>query len=148
MTRAIYLKLWKKCNSWCASKGFQVKNIISVLEFLHDGMEKELTAGTLKTQVTALSSFFEKTLSKEPLISRFFRAFSALKFFPVGIYLFFLQGFMEVPFEPLQEAFLKNLVLKTIFLVAITSSQSFLPFTRDSTTHLLFGSSQSMRGSL
>ncbi|XP_077312974.1 uncharacterized protein LOC143933797 [Lithobates pipiens] len=74
VTQAIYMKVWKKFNSWCSSRELKVKSTVSVLEFLHEGMEKGLAASTLKTQVAALSVFFEKTLSKETLISRFFRA--------------------------------------------------------------------------
>lgn len=46
--------------------------MISVLEFLHDGMEKGLAARILKTQVFAPPFFFFlKTLSNEVLISRY-----------------------------------------------------------------------------
>lgn len=62
VTRAIYMKLWKKYNSWCSSKGLQVKNTISVLAFLHEGREKGLAASILKTQAAALSVFFGKDI--------------------------------------------------------------------------------------
>ena len=128
VTRSIYLKVWKKFNSWCSSKSFEIKSTISVLEFLHEGMEKGLAASTLKTQVAALSVYLERSLSKETLISRFFRALArnrpiALKVFPCWDLSIVLQGLTGAPFEPLQSASLKNLVLKTIFLVAITSAR-------------------------
>lgn len=45
-----------------------------------------------------------------------------LKIFPKWDLSLVLQGFMKAQFEPLDEASLKNLFLKTFFWVAITSA--------------------------
>lgn len=92
-------------------------------------MEKGLAASTLKVQVAALSFFLEKTLSREPLIiCYFFKAMPRnrpipLKFFPSWDLSLVLQGLMKVPFEPLEDASLKVLTLKTILLLAVTSAR-------------------------
>lgn len=54
VTRALYFKGWK-CYNWCSGKNFDSRSTISVLEFLHDGMEKGLAVSTFKAQVAALS---------------------------------------------------------------------------------------------
>lgn len=120
MTRAIYPKVWKCYNSWCSPKGHQMKKIVLVLEFLHQGMEKGLAISNIKTQVAALSVFLEKILSREPLIFRFFRALArnrpaSLKVFPKLDLSFLLQGLTKGQFEPLEEASFKFLLLKQFF---------------------------------
>lgn len=82
-------------------------------------MEKGLAAITLNSAGGSFSFFFLKTVSKEVLISRFFRALArnrplALKLFPNWDFSVVLQALVEDPFEPLQEASLKDLVLKTL----------------------------------
>lgn len=128
VTRDIYFKVWKIYNSWCSSKNFDFRTTFSVLEFLQEGLEKGLAASTLKTQVAALSVFLERTLSGEPLIIRFFRAMAKVKprpvvSFPKWDLSLVLQGLTMAPFEPIEEASLRFLTLKTILLVAVTSAR-------------------------
>lgn len=52
-TRNIYLKVWKKLNSWCSESSFSVRSPVAVLEFLQSGADKGLALSTLKGQVSA-----------------------------------------------------------------------------------------------
>ncbi|XP_073467253.1 uncharacterized protein [Aquarana catesbeiana] len=128
VTRDIYAKVWKVYVSFCQSEHREVKDLVSVLEFWQNGADKNLAVSTLKVQVAALGVYLERSLSSETLIMRFFKALSRsrpvpVKHFPNWDLSVVLQALAKEPFEPLQAISLKNLTLKTIFLVAITSAR-------------------------
>ena len=128
VTRNIYAKVWKTYNTWCESKDQKLDSIVSILEFLQEGAGKGLAVSTLKVQVTALGVFLERPISSESLIIRFFRALTRsrpvpIRSFPKWDLSVVLQAFTKEPFEPLETVTLKNLTLKTVFLVAITSAR-------------------------
>lgn len=128
VTRKIYAKYWKVFNSFCHLTKRKVKNLVSILEFLQEGADKGLSVSTLKVQVAALGVFLERPISSEPLVIRFFKALTRsrpapAKHFPNWDLSVVLQALTKEPFEPLQRISLRNLTLKTLFLVAITSAR-------------------------
>ena len=127
-TQAIYLKVWKRFNTWCLESSFNVQSSVAVLEFLQVGADKGLAISTLKGQVSALSVFLERQLAFDPWVSRFFKALGRrrpvrIPNFPVWDLSLVLQALTEVPFEPLESGTLEVITLKTVFLVAITTAR-------------------------
>ncbi|XP_053563223.1 uncharacterized protein LOC128653766 [Bombina bombina] len=64
VTRKIYYKIWRKYLYWCESKGyswsrFRIPRILSFLQ----GLEKGLSASSLKGQISALSILLHKRLA-------------------------------------------------------------------------------------
>ncbi|XP_018425159.1 PREDICTED: nucleolar protein 6 [Nanorana parkeri] len=87
-----------------------------------------LAVSTLRVQISALSVFFQVSLARDQLVARFFKALERLR--PVVVRSVpqwnlstVLQVLTAAPFEPLDEVSLRNLTLKTVFLVAITSAR-------------------------
>ncbi|XP_077349244.1 uncharacterized protein LOC143997483 [Lithobates pipiens] len=128
VTRAIYSKVWKRYKTWCLSAAQVPGSLVSILEFLQDGADKGLAVSTLKVQVAALTVFLEKSVASDPLVIRFFRALkrsrpAPVKVFPRWDLSVVLQSLTKGPFEPLVEASLRFLTLKTVFLIAIVSAR-------------------------
>lgn len=94
--------------------------------FLQDGIDGGLSLSTIKVQIVALSVYLDP-YRKDLLLSRFCKAIT--KFRPVQGHktpswdLSVVLGvFLGIPFEPISEASLSLLTLKTVLLVAITSA--------------------------
>ncbi|XP_071991361.1 uncharacterized protein [Engystomops pustulosus] len=130
VTFAIYHKIWKRFCSFCKdSPPSQANlNILQVLEFLQKGLELGLSTSTLKVQVSALSVFFDQPLIEHRWVKRFIKAASRLK--PQTVkkssawdLTLVLNALMKEPFEPIDSSSVKNLTLKTVFLIAITSAR-------------------------
>ncbi|XP_071997264.1 uncharacterized protein [Engystomops pustulosus] len=130
VTFAIYHKIWKKFCSFCADNPpcQSNPNILQVLNFLQKGLELGLSTSTLKVQVSALSAFFDQPLIEHRWVKRFILAASRLK--PQVLkrtsswdLSLVLNALIKEPFEPISSASVKNLTLKTGFLVAITSAR-------------------------
>ncbi|XP_071975450.1 uncharacterized protein [Engystomops pustulosus] len=130
VTFAIYHKIWKRFCSFCKdSPPSQANlNILQVLEFLQRGLELGLSTSTLKVQVSALSAFFDQPLIEHRWVKRFIKATSRLK--PQTVkkssawdLTLVLNALMKEPFEPIDSSSIKNLTLKTVFLIAITSAR-------------------------
>ncbi|XP_072009229.1 uncharacterized protein [Engystomops pustulosus] len=130
VTFAIYHKIWKRFCSFCKdSPPSQANlNILQVLEFLQKGLELGLSTSTLKVQVSALSAFFDQPLIEHRWVKRFIKAASRLK--PQTVkkssawdLTLVLNALMKEPFEPIDSSSVKNLTLKTVFLIAITSAR-------------------------
>ncbi|XP_072006316.1 uncharacterized protein [Engystomops pustulosus] len=130
VTFAIYHKIWKKFSSFCADKPpcQSNPNVLQVLDFLQKGLELGLSTSTLKVQVSALSDFFDQPLIEHRWVKRFILAASRLK--PQVLkrtsswdLSLVLNALIKEPFEPISSASVKNLTLKTVFLVAITSAR-------------------------
>ncbi|XP_077343459.1 uncharacterized protein LOC143988068 [Lithobates pipiens] len=127
-TRQIYERVWLRFNKWCAESSFSVRSSSAVLEFLQRGADKGLSISTLRGQVSALSVFLEDHLATNPWVVRFFRALSRQRpvqglSFPRWDLSLVLQSLTGPPFEPLKECFLRELTLKTVFLVAVTTAR-------------------------
>ncbi|XP_053553735.1 uncharacterized protein LOC128645029 [Bombina bombina] len=130
VTRRIYHKIWRKYLYWCESKGYSWSKvrIARILSFLQEGLEKGLSASSLKGQISALSILLHRRLSENPDVQSFCQALARIK--PVfkavappwslNLVLNVLQG---VPFEPLHSIDIKMLSWKVLFLMAISSAR-------------------------
>lgn len=130
VTHKIYFKVWKTFLRFCGDSPVDPShcNISMVLNFLQAGLEKGLRPATLKVQVSALSSFFCKSLALDPWISRFMRGAERIRptrrvSTPPWDLSLVLSALTSPPFEPIDEVPLKLLTLKAAFLVAITTAR-------------------------
>ncbi|KAL0198547.1 hypothetical protein M9458_007087, partial [Cirrhinus mrigala] len=131
-TRRLYDLKWRIFVNWCSSHGKDPRNcgIKSVLSFLQEGLDRHLSASTLKVHVAAISANHDlvggRSVGKHHLIIRFLRGARRLN--PPRSYLIpswdlavVLQGLQQDPFEPLQSVELDALSFKTALLTALTS---------------------------
>ncbi|XP_072010847.1 uncharacterized protein [Engystomops pustulosus] len=130
VTFAIYHKIWKKFVTFCgANPPSQTNpNILQVLDFLQKGLEIGLSTSTLKVQISALSAFFDHPLADHRWVKRFIAAANRirpqiLKRVPSWDLSLVLDALSRPPFEPLKDASIKNLTLKTSLLIAVTSAR-------------------------
>ncbi|XP_071974716.1 uncharacterized protein [Engystomops pustulosus] len=130
VTFAIYHKIWKKFVSFCGDKppSQDNPNIFQVLEFLQAGLERGLSTSTLKVQVSALGAFHDCCLMDNRWVKRFITASSrihpqVLTKIPTWDLTLVLNTLSKGPFEPVENIDIRNLTLKTVFLVAITSAR-------------------------
>ncbi|XP_069839364.1 uncharacterized protein [Dendropsophus ebraccatus] len=130
VTSMIYLRTWK---TFCrfVNKPINVlaaPDIPLILQFLQEGLNKNLRPSTLKVQISALSALYDYKLADHPWIKRFVKAASRLcptvksKIPPWDLNLV-LNGLTTKPFEPLVESHIKFLSYKLAFLLAITSAR-------------------------
>ncbi|KAI2653489.1 ORF V: Enzymatic polyprotein [Labeo rohita] len=96
-TRRLYDLKWRIFVNWCSSHGKDPRScgINSVLSFLQEGLDRHLSASTLKVHVAAISANHDL----------------------VGGQI----GLQQDPFEPLQSVELDALSFKTALLTALTS---------------------------
>ncbi|KAL0148870.1 hypothetical protein M9458_055879 [Cirrhinus mrigala] len=131
-TRRLYDLKWRIFVNWCSSRGKDPWRcgIKSVLSFLQEGLDRHLSASTLKVHVAAISANHDmvggRSVGKHVLIIRFLRRARRLN--PPRPHLILswdlavvLQGLQQDPFEPLQSVKLDALSLKTALLTALTS---------------------------
>ncbi|XP_072008159.1 uncharacterized protein [Engystomops pustulosus] len=130
VTFAIYHKIWKKFVTFCGANppSQSNPNILQVLDFLQKGLEIGLSTSTLKVQISALSAFFDQPLADHRWVKRFIAAANrirpqVLKRVPSWDLSLVLDALSRPPFEPLKDASIKNLTLKTSLLVAVTSAR-------------------------
>ncbi|KAL0152056.1 hypothetical protein M9458_052640, partial [Cirrhinus mrigala] len=96
--------------------------IKSVLSFLQEGLDRHLSASTLKVHVAAISANYDlvgRSVGKHDLIIRLNPPRPHL--IPSWDLAVVLQGLQQDPFEPLQSVELDALSFKTAFLTALTS---------------------------
>lgn len=130
VTHKIYYKVWKTFQAFCGPSQVDIDscNVSKVLDFLQAGLDKGLRPATLKVHISALSSFFSRPLASDPWIVRFMRGAerilptAKIRTPPWDLSLV-LAELTKPPFEPLKDAPIKFLTLKTAFLVAITSAR-------------------------
>lgn len=138
-TIRIYNSTWKVFHCWCSRhhKDPLSASVETILDFLQDGLKKNLRPVTLRCQVAALDSVISvhgvTTFAKHPLIQRFLKGSERIS--PPRIHRFptwklnvVLHALTKSPFEPLHEVGLKWVRLKTIFLVAIASARHISEF--------------------
>ncbi|XP_071969993.1 uncharacterized protein [Engystomops pustulosus] len=110
--------------SFLRAKGLSDK----ILEFLQAGFDMGLKTSTLKVQIAALSVFFDSSLADHRWIKRFVKATVRIRPsvkpsvapWDLSLVLNFLTG---PQFEPIESVSLRNLTLKTAFLIAITTAR-------------------------
>ncbi|XP_053554990.1 uncharacterized protein LOC128645780 [Bombina bombina] len=73
VTRKIYHKIWRKYLYWCESKGYSWSRvrIPRILSFLQEGLEKGLSASSLKGHISALSILLHRRLADVPDVQSF-----------------------------------------------------------------------------
>lgn len=110
MTRAIYEKVRKKFISRNKNKPIPNRGIIpTILDFLQDGADKNISLSTLKVQVAALSSIMDTRLAEDPLIKRFLMSLKKARLakmnrtLPTLDMYTVLRGFLSPPFEPMED---------------------------------------------
>lgn len=130
VTRAIYEKVRKKFISRNKNKPIPNRGIIpTILDFLQDGADKNISLSTLKVQVAALSSIMDTRLAEDPLIKRFLMSLKKARLakmnrtLPTLDMYTVLRGFLSPPFEPMEDGIDKKLTLKTALLVALVSAR-------------------------
>lgn len=120
-TIRIYGYPLKIFSRWCATQFLEplLTTAEMVLEFLQDGLRKELSPAILRRQVAALDSIYSlridtgASLSRHPLVQKFLRGVTALR--PTSHHQFPSWQLHEVllalmgppPFEPMGEVDLK-----------------------------------------
>ncbi|XP_069614641.1 protein DGCR6 isoform X1 [Ranitomeya imitator] len=127
VTTKIYAKTWKKFLAFYQNPFSGKVPIPAILEFLQKGRELGLAVNTLRVQVSALGALYNSDVAGNRWVSRFIRATERSK--PVYIprlppcdLNLVLDALTEAPFEPMIVS-IKNLTLKTAFLVALTSAR-------------------------
>ncbi|CAJ0963066.1 unnamed protein product [Ranitomeya imitator] len=123
VTNSIYQKIWKTFITWCAPEqpNPDRPNLVRILDFLQDGLEKGLRPSALKVQVAALSSYFDQSLADHRWVRRFMTAASRISPRPISIVPSWdlnivLKGLTLPPFEPLSSISMDKLAWKTTFL--------------------------------
>ncbi|KAI2655705.1 ORF V: Enzymatic polyprotein [Labeo rohita] len=123
-TRRLYDLKWRIFVNWCSSHGKDPRScgINSVLSFLQEGLDRHLSASTLKVHVAAISANHDLVGA-----DRFLRGARRLNpprshLIPSWDLAVVLLGLQQDPFEPLQSVELDALSFKTALLTALTSS--------------------------
>ncbi|XP_073434691.1 leucine-rich repeat-containing protein 4C isoform X1 [Dendrobates tinctorius] len=128
ITTNIYGRTWKKFLQFLGKPLGQEPPIESILEFLQAGLQLGLAVNTLKVQVSALGALYNCNIAANRWVARFIkschrsRPVSLPKIAPWDLNLV-LEALTKEPFEPIQQISTKNLTLKTIILVALTSAR-------------------------
>ncbi|KAI2648125.1 ORF V: Enzymatic polyprotein [Labeo rohita] len=131
-TRRLYDLKWRIFVNWCSSRGEDPRRcgVESVLSFLQGGLDRHLSASTLKVHVAAISANHDlmggRSVGKHDLIIRFLKGARRLNpprphLIPSWDLAVVLQGLQRDPFEPLQSVEVDALSLKTALLTALTS---------------------------
>ncbi|XP_042300597.1 uncharacterized protein LOC121918648, partial [Sceloporus undulatus] len=133
-TMKIYEYTFRAFRRWCKrkKKDFIQVSVATILQFLQDGFGQGLRPNTIKRQVAAITSILPHeqaaTISHHPHIRRLLKGVSnrappTRHRFPSWDLHKILLALTVQPFEPLREASLKFLTLKTLILTALTSAR-------------------------
>uniref|UniRef100_A0A803J3C6 Tyr recombinase domain-containing protein n=1 Tax=Xenopus tropicalis TaxID=8364 RepID=A0A803J3C6_XENTR len=128
-TSNVYYKIWERFLVWQRQSEISAfpPPLSQILDFLQEGLSKGLQYRTLKVHVAALSAMTGIKWAEDPIVKRFFSTIIKIcppkrTLSPVWDLPLVLKALCEPPFEPLQEASLWMVTLKTLFLVAIVSA--------------------------
>lgn len=129
-TNRVYECIWSKFTDHMSSRSNPCNSpaVQDILSFLQSGLDLSLAVSSLRVQVSAISAFTEVSWANHSLICQFFKGAIRLKpqrrpRFPkwdLPIVLDFLSNLGLDPDEPLS---MRDLTLKTTFLVAVTSAK-------------------------
>ncbi|KAE8636869.1 hypothetical protein XENTR_v10003178 [Xenopus tropicalis] len=125
-----YHRVWRIYQEWCQSQGqpFQDFSIPRLLSFLQSGLDKGLSLGSLKSQISALSVLFQQRIALLPDVRTFLQGVSHLHPpfrdpIPPWDLNLVLTALQAAPFEPLATIPLAWVSWKTAFLLAIASAR-------------------------
>lgn len=135
-TRSLYDAKWHVFEDWCQERAppvvsFQA-SVAEVLEFLQSRLDLGRTFSTVKVYLAAISACHigldGKTVGQHPLVQRFMKGALRLQkvsrpLFPSWDLAVVLDALCQPPFEPLSSVDLKLVCLKTVLLVALTTSK-------------------------
>ena len=133
-TRRLYEAKWGVFSSWCRDRGHdpQTCSVQIVLRFLQFLFRRERAHSTLKVYVAAISAgrgaIGATSVGKDPMVAQFLkgawrlRPARELRAPPWDLPLV-LRSLTGAPYEPLDQADLKFLSLKTLFLLAVCSAR-------------------------
>ena len=135
-TRTLYSAKWKLFRNWYSE---QVPPVVpaqapigDVLSFLQDRLADGLTYSTIKVYLAAISAFHHgyggETVGKHRLITPFMKGVRRCTatdrpLFPSWDLAVVLRGLCQPPFEPMETTDARALSLKTVLLVALTTSR-------------------------
>ena len=88
-----------------------------------------MALSTIKVQIAALSVYVQRSLQQDPLINRFCKVVAKqrpapCRKVPTWDLSIMLKAVIREPFEPISEASLRLITLKTVFLIAMTTARS------------------------
>ena len=133
-TRRLYSAKWGVFASWCRSRGHdpQTCAVVIVLRFLQFLFQRERAHSTLKVYVAAISAgrgaLGVASVGRDPRVAQFLKGARRLRP-PRGLRAppwdlrLVLGSLVGAPYEPLDQADLKFLALKTLFLLAVCSAK-------------------------
>ena len=149
-TQACYSQKWGVFSDWCHNKQLDpvICSVHSILGFLQSLLDLGRASSTVKVYAAAISSFHQpvhgQAVGKHPLVSQFIKGARRLRpgralRAPSWDLATVLHSLTLAPYEPLDQADLKFLTQKTVFLLAICSAK------RVSELHALSVSEQCLR---
>uniref|UniRef100_A0A803JZG3 Tyr recombinase domain-containing protein n=1 Tax=Xenopus tropicalis TaxID=8364 RepID=A0A803JZG3_XENTR len=125
-----YHRIWKLFMEWCVDRDifYQRAKIPTVLQFLQEGLQKGLSLGTLKVQVSALSVLLQSRLALQEDVRTFLQGVAHIvppvkSPVPPWDLNVVLSALINSPFEPLSIVELRWLTWKVVFLMAISSAR-------------------------
>ncbi len=132
-TYSRYGECWKAFNGWCESRGadpFSASQMV-ILEFLQSLLDSGRATNTLKVYSSAILAFHFGIngipVGRLPSVSRFLAGAVRIWPNPVVLPSWSLQPVLDsltkYPWEPMEQADIKHVTLKTIFLLAVTSAR-------------------------
>ena len=131
-TQKDYVSKFKKFSSWCDSREIDpyTANLTQVAEFLTflytSGLQYRTIAGYRSMFSSVLESVENKPVGQHPYIVRLLKGIfnsrpPKARLLPEWDLPRVLKMLEKAPFEPMREATLKHITLKTVFLIAITT---------------------------
>ena len=134
-TKTVYLSSWNDFKVWCRRKHLNPSraSIPQIINYLQFTLDKGRALATIRMRVTAISHFHDKmengqTIAMDETIRLFMRGVRHINpairnALPQWSLPTVLTVLMSSPFEPISNISLKNLTLKTAFLVAVCSAR-------------------------
>ncbi|KAI2668545.1 Gag-Pro-Pol polyprotein [Labeo rohita] len=131
-TRHLYALKWSVFSTWCSTHGKNPAScdISVILSFLQELLDKGRSPSTLKVYVAAIAAFHapiaDQSIGRNNLVVRFLKGSRRMNpsrphTIPTWDLSTVLGALKSPPFEPLSDADLKPLTLKTALLLALVS---------------------------
>ena len=133
-TRLLYANRWKLFSQWCVARGEvpETCSVVVILHFLQSVLDNRRAASTLRVYMAAISATHARvdnqTVGSHYLITQFLKGAQRLQpprslRAPSWDLQVALRSLCLPPFEPLSQADLTRLSMKTAFLLAIATAK-------------------------